>query len=174
MILPFTTHIAGKPTYFVEKIWKGIKGEISRDLYFEITKNKSPEELTKQYTINGEVYDKIKPKIHTLRNDVYNIWCPGTLIQFFTKDSNLEPFQFAPVLPVVSTQEVFMTYSHSNLIQISIDGRELFSYTERWEFALNDGFDCWDDFFNYFYPKIQQSDDKCYKPKLIHWTNLKY
>ena len=83
-------------------------------------------------------------------------------------------FRFAPKLPVVSTQEVLMTYYHSDIIQISIDGRELFGYIERLEFAINDGFDNWEDFFNYFYPKIKAAPKEVYKPKLIHWTDLRY
>jgi len=67
-----------------------------------------------------------------------------------------------------------MTYAFNDVIQISINGRELFGYNERLEFAINDGFDSWEDFFNYFYPKIKASPQGIYKPKLIHWTDKKY
>ena len=83
-------------------------------------------------------------------------------------------FRFAPQFSVVSVQEIFMTYYHSDVIKISINGRELFGHPERLELALNDGFDTWEDFFNYFYPIIQKSKDKCFTGKIIHWTDFKY
>ncbi len=115
-----------------------------------------------------------KPKLHTLRDDPNDRWHTGMMIDFFINVRTKKMFRFAPKIPVISTQEVFMTYYHSDIIQISIDGRELFSYTERLEFAVNDGFDTWEDFFNYFYPKIKEAKNGCYTPKLIHWTVLKY
>ncbi|HFG0564502.1 MULTISPECIES: hypothetical protein [Flavobacteriaceae] len=83
-------------------------------------------------------------------------------------------FRFAPRVPVVSTQEVFMTHYHSDIIQITIDDKELVSYAERLKFAINDGFDNWEDFFKFFYPKIKSAPEELYKPKLIHWTDLRY
>ena len=75
---------------------------------------------------------------------------------------------------LVSLNDKKEAINHSDIIQISVDDRELFSYTERMEFAINDGFDSWKDFFNYFYPKIKESPQEVYKLKLIHWTDLKY
>lgn len=165
MKLQFSTHINGKPTYFVERIHSGlIMNELMDGFEAELTHK----------GFNIDAFAEKHMKLHTLRNDEDNVWQRGVPIEFMVNDQNMNSFQFAPVLPVVNVQEVFMTYAHSDLIQISIDGRELFSYSERLQFALNDGFDSWEDFFKYFYPKIQASPKKCYKLKLIHWTNLRY
>lgn len=167
MILGFSIQLNGKPTYFVEKILIGIDkhlGIYHTELFLKSFYEKF--ESKKPVNYNG--------KLHTLRDDLNDRWQTGMMIDFFINVRTKKMFRFAPKLPVVSTQEVFMTYTHSDLIQISIDDRELFSYTERLEFAINDGFDCWEDFFNFFYPKIKAAEKECYKPKLIHWTDLKY
>lgn len=168
MILGFSTQLNGKPTYFVEKIHKSFRIH----------------EVNMKAAINPRVHyianynfiakDKLPAKIHTIREDLNDRWQDGMMIDFFINVRTKKMFRFAPRIPVMSTQEVFMTYKHSDIIQISIDGRELFSYTERLEFAINDGFDCWEDFFNFFYPKIKAATKEFYKPKLIHWTDLKY
>jgi hypothetical protein len=180
MILSFSTQLNGKPTYFVEKILAGfiINAELSRNMLFmaHIAKFVKEYALYKKVPYQEVISDieKVKPKLHTIREDLKDRWVIDRVIDFFINCRQPTMFRFAPRIPVDNTQEVFMTYAHSNLIQISIDGRELFSYTERLEFAINDGFDSWEDFFNYFYPKIKASPKECYKPKLIHWTDLRY
>ena len=164
MILPFSTQLNGKPTYFVEKIHSGL---LQNDLLQGF-------DLGYDHNFDLDKLCSCQPKLHTLRDDVNDRWHEENIIDFFINVRTKKMFRFAPKIPVVSTQEVLMTYYHSNLIQISIDGRELFSYTERLEFAKNDGFDNWEDFFNYFYPKIKAAPKGVYKPKLIHWTDLKY
>lgn len=167
MILGFSTKLNGKETFFVEKTHKCFS---LKEIYMKAG-------LCEDFYPNGYNYyikGKCLPKLHTIRDDPNNRWHRDIMIDFFINVRKKNMFRFAPKLPVVSTQEVFMTYSHSDLIQISIDGRELFSYTERLEFAINDGFDNWEDFFNYFYSKIKASKDGFYKAKLIHWTHLKY
>ena len=167
MILGFSTQLNGKPTYFVEKIHQAL-----RLPYFLDSVGFSPEYVHKEFDF--VMYPLLRPKLHTLRDDLNDRWRAGMIIDFFINVRRRNMFRFAPKIPVVSTQEVFMTYAHSDLIQISIDGRELFGYVERLEFAINDGFDNWEDFFNFFYPKIKVAEKGCYKPKLIHWTDLRY
>lgn len=177
MILPFSTQLNGKPTYFVEKILRGILNEHShKGLGLAECIYQSGEALKYQNVddIFTLIENKVKPKLHTIREDKNDRWKAGTKIDFFINCRQPTMFRFAPVLPVVHVQELLMTYYHSDIIQISVDGRELFSYIERAEFAINDGFDSWQDFFNYFYPKIKASPQGVYKPKLIHWTDLKY
>lgn len=166
MVLPFSTQLNGKPTYFVEKIQAGL---VQEQRFKELNiLDFEPENFDFDYFLN------CIPKIHTIREDKNDRWKAGTKIDFFINCRQPSMFRFAPVLPVVSVQELLMTYYHSDIIQISVGGRELFSYTERMEFAINDGFDSWEDFFNYFYPKIKASPQGVYKPKLIHWTDLRY
>lgn len=174
MILGFSTKINGKETFFVDKIWKGLKENISEELYHEIILNIPPEEMVKPYVVNTEKFNSVNPKLHTLRDDINDRWHSGIKIDFFINVRKKNMCRFAPPLPVVSTQEVIMTYRYNDLIQISVDGKELFGYHDRLQFALNDGFDNWDDFFNFFYPKILRSKNGIYTAKLIHWTDLKY
>lgn len=164
MILPFSTQLNGKQTFFVEKIHSGL---LQNDLMENFN-------LGYDHNFDLDKLSSCEPKLHTLRDDLNDRWHKGVMIDFFINVRQKSMFRFAPRLPVVSTQEVFMTYRHSDIIQISIDGRELFSYTEKLEFAINDGFDNWEDFFEFFYPKIKESAKGFYKPKLIHWTDLKY
>ena len=96
------------------------------------------------------------------------------MIDFFINVRQKNMFRFAPKVPVISTQQVYMTYAWGNIIEISIGSKQLVSHYEREQFAINDGFDNWDDFFNYFYPKIKAAPGELYKPKLIHWTDLRY
>jgi len=164
MILGFTTQINGKPTYFVEKIHSGL---LQNDLLQGF-------DLGSDHDFDLDKLCSCEPKLHTIRDDEKDRWHAEMMIDFFINVRTKKMFRFAPKIPVVSTQKVLMTYYHSNIIQISIDERELFSYTERLEFALNDGFDSWEDFFNYFYPKIKAAPKEVYTPKLIHWTDLRY
>lgn len=174
MILGFSTHLNGKPTHFIEKIWKGLKENISKELNIQHEANMSQEELTTPYEVDSDIYPIVKAKLHTIREDKNDRWKTGKKIDFYINVRKPNMLRFAPVLPVVSTQSVFMTYYHSDIIQISVNGRELFGYNERLELAINDGFDSWENFFNYFYPIIQASEDKYFSGKIIHWTDFKY
>ena len=115
-----------------------------------------------------------KPKLHTIREDKTDRWKVGMKIDFFINVRKKDMFRFAPVLTVVSVQEVYMSYRSNDLIQISVNERELFGFNERLEFAQNDGFDTWEDFFNYFYPQIKATPNNFLKMKLIHWTDKQY
>ena len=168
MILPFSTQLNGKPTYFVEKIHKSfrihevnMKAAIDPRIHY-----------TADY--NFVAKDKFTAKLHTIREDKNDRWKRGTKIDFFINCRQKNMFRFAPRISVISTQHVFMTYWGNDIIQISVSGRELFGHNERLEFAINDGFDTWEDFFNYFYPIIEKSKDKCFSGKVIHWTDLRY
>lgn len=165
MILPFSTIINKKPSYFVEKIWKALKDQ-------EITQELA--DATFENYFNWNVYGKVQPKLHTIREDAKNRWKVGTKIHFYINCRQKNMFQFAPVLKVKAIQDVFMTYAHNDLIQISIDGKELFGYDERLQFAINDGFDNWEDFFNYFYPVIINNPKQQFTGKIIHWTDKIY
>lgn len=163
MILPFSTQLNGKPSYFVQKIWASLKDKYLLKQFVDLTP------LNALATF--EISKGLKPKFHTIREDKKNRWRPGTTIDFFINARQKNMFRFAPRVPVVSTQEVFMTYAHNDIIEITIDDTYI---NNTLEFAQNDGFDTWDDFFNFFYPLIKASPDECYRGKLIHWTYLRY
>lgn len=163
MILPFSTQINGKPTYFPEKILSGLK-----DL--EITEEIRNFILSDYYHEEINILD-LNPKMHTIRNDKNNRWKKGVMIDFFINCRQPNMFRFAPRIPVVSTQKVFMTYAFNDVIEISVSGKYI---TDVLQFAKNDGFDTWEDFFNYFYPKIINNPEECFSGKIIHWTDLRY
>ena len=164
MILPFSTKLNGKPTYFVERIHKGIRADYML----------APVDPGIHYPSNYNfgAKDKLPAKLHTIREDKNNRWKVGTKIDFFINCRQKDMFRFAPVLPVISIQRVFMTYlpQCGNGFQVSIGGRELNPF-EIEVLAVNDGFDSVEEFENYF---ISVMKDDEFSGKLIHWTDFKY
>lgn len=168
MILPFSTKLNGKPTYFVEKIHKGFR------LMELIMKAAIDPSIHYPPNYNYVAKDKLSHKIHTIREDKNDRWKPGTKIDFFINSRQKDMFRFAPVLPVVSVQKVEIFYK-GLFVAVAID--KVLFYTDAdfklgkgvegmLKLAHNDGFDTVEDFFAYF--------DKDFTGKLIHWTNLKY
>lgn len=111
-------------------------------------------------------------KIHTIREDSTDRWKAGNSIQCATgvRSKNYNCFFESEC---VSTQEIFMTYAHNDILEISIDGRYLY-WEDRNKLALNDGFEDWQDFFNWFHPIIMESKSKSFVGKIIHWTDFRY
>ncbi|NHN26777.1 hypothetical protein FIA58_013915 [Flavobacterium jejuense] len=182
MILSFSTKLNGKETYFVEKILNSIiiEAEIKgyEDEYYGQLVSQYIEPFVKigsylNYTSLIDHCAFLKPKLHTIREDNNNRWKSGVNIDFFINVRKKNMFRFAPKIPVVSTQRIFMTYAHSDIIEITV-GQKYLYYQEKEQLALNDEFNSYEDFFNYFYEKIQANEDKCFSGKIIHWTDLKY
>lgn len=163
MILPFSTQMNGKPTYFVERIWEAIltKGILCNAVEMaQIGTTAVPE----NYLVGTH-----KPKLHTFREDKKDRWKAGTKIDFFINCRQKDMFRFAPVLPVVSVQKIDIKH-HLDYVTIFID--EMVYEIEKDELlqkikstddviktlAENDGFDTIEDF----------------KGKIIHWTELRY
>jgi len=170
MTLAFSTQLNGKPTYFVEKICKSLR-ELCPPLI-------NP--LAKAHTvIRLSVYHQCNSKNHTIRADEKDRWQPGKLIHFVINNRTKNRLQFAPVVPVVSTQKIKIHWfgeSRSlqasklapfrfNYVDVVIDGNVM-TINQVTELAQNDGFDSIEDFFTYF-----KTD---FKGKIIHWTDLKY
>lgn len=169
MILPFSTQINGKPTYFVEKIWQGFPNqEQYLDEWFQLESK-----IYEGYEFSPDA-SGMQPKLHTIREDELDRWNPGEMIDFYIRTKENFMFCFAPSVPVVSTQKIYMSYAYGNIIEISINGKEITDWNLKKQMAINDGFDSWDDFVDYFYPIIQQSEDQFFIGKIIHWTDLKY
>ena len=174
MILPFSTKLNEKPTYFVDKIWSGL---IDRKL--------ATIETCRRYEYNREkvtpnefaIVPHYKPKLHTIREDKNNRWQVGTNINFYINARQKNMFRFAPVLQVVRVQNIEIIYvpfgdkKQDARPFVRVDGRLIYDvgqtlWSQMKEFAENDGFDCVNDFFEYF--------DKDFTGKIIHWTDLKY
>lgn len=182
MILPFSTQLNGKPTYFVEKILTCLV--LNRIITFEAVNTIL--ENSHQNFDRSIIHNK---KLHTIREDKKNRWKAGTKIDFFINTRQKNMFRFAPVLPVISTQKIEFIWKENpknqKCLGISFDktctiiidncffGDVLFfkgnlisaSYNLP-DFAKNDGFDTAEELFAYF--------NKNFKGKIIHWTYLKY
>ena len=172
MILPFSTQLNGKPTYFVEKILRGILNEHSHkglgiaEFIYQSGETLKYQNVDDVFTV---IENKVKPKLHTIREDKTNRWKEGTKIDFFINVRTKNMFRFAPVLPVVSVQEIKIVYDkvfgkniHPDVI---IDGVRLHPMKID-ELAQNDGFDTIEEFFEYF--------NQDFKGKIIHWTDKRY
>lgn len=173
MILGFSTifskgkgKLAGRQTRFVEKIWESIFWNPSLGTVEEFK-----EHLIKCKQMNEYKWKNETPKIHTIRQDKANRWKKGNKIHFNINVRAKDMLQFAPVVEVVSTQQIIITYDdvvcEQNCIEptIKIDGKCL-SLDSMEQLAINDGFDNLQDFLEWF------SED--FTGKLIHWTDKKY
>lgn len=171
MTLAFSQKIENKPTYFVEKIWKGLANlpvceEFNNYVFSEF--------------YNGGLLETEKAKIHTIRADKSNRWKVGGKIHMVINNRSKNRLQFAPVLEVHAIQSFEIKYEvkeYSTMASIYIDevkiGQVLLinckvctSSISVYHLAVNDGFDSINEFLEYF------SED--FKGKIIHWTNFKY
>jgi hypothetical protein len=176
MILPFSTQLNGKPTYFVEKIISCLAlnrlitfDEATRALSKSILKVENKDGSLECFEFSFDNTQIHRQKLHTIREDKNNRWKAGKIIDFFINCRQKNMFRFAPKLPVVSTQIVEIKYDdvfgkqlHPDII---IDGIRL--HPEKIEeFSQNDGFDTVDEFLQYF--------NEDFEGKIIHWTDKRY
>lgn len=163
-------HMAGKPTYFIEKIWASVIHTIR-----EINISHYEEYLNAHKSLFGTDFGynkvKINPKHHTIRRDELNRWIQGKKIHYYINNRTPQRFRFAPVLKCISTQRIEITYDEEICEReccepaVFIDGDSIDFQTLE-ALAINDGFDSIEDFFAYF--------NTDFKGKIIHWTDLKY
>lgn len=171
MILAFSTQLNGKPTYFVEKIYKSIEDK-------QVSGNDKKIILNAIRSGQFNVFKKTKPKLHTIREDKNNRFKPGVMIDFFINTRTKDMFRFAPKIPVVSTQKIEIRWYNTfgtPVVRVFIDNksyacvkfdRETIITGKMLELAENDGFDTIEDFFAYF--------NKDFTGKIIHWTDKRY
>ena len=109
-------------------------------------------------------------KIHSIREDKHNRWKVGMSIQHATgvRTKNYNKFKEDKCKFL---QSIWISY-HPHFPEkkiVSINGRVL-KQGHVAVLAKNDGFDCVEDFFEWF-----GIDGKhIYRGKIIHWTDLKY
>lgn len=185
MLLGFSQSLKGKPTYFDRKILLG--------MYLN---EKLCAELSEVEIDNAEYFlqqQQLKPKLHTLRTDAHNRWKPGMLIHMVYGMRTKQCKRIAPVVACASVQEVEIVRLDAdgwNKDNCPDYDNSVFAWIRRtgWDFepkrflvyvdgvclrpymieqlALNYGFNCSVDFFQYF--------NTTQTLRLIHWTNLKY
>lgn len=179
MTLSFTTKINGMPNFFIEKIWLGLI-QYQYATYSDCNQfQKAHIDKFMEYWDNDKEANLIKrqlPKLHTIREDEKNRWKPGMKIQFVINNRSKNRFQFAPVLQVVSIQQILIVSELQNGTRwnyVEIDGNMLAASTiER--LAKNDGFNNSKEFFKYFCKYDDPESRAEFSGKIIHWTNLKY
>ena len=174
MTLGFSTHwpdkmgeLAGKPTYFVDKIWKGLIKESVLDVCDEYDYQCMH---LKRFCRYWDEAKPIVPKLHTIRHG--QRWKKGMKIHMVIHNRTKKRFQFTQVLECTGVQNVEIDHwwydeekTAANFPTVKIDDR-LLDWTEIEYLALNDGFPSVEDFFKLF--------DSDFKGQIIHWTNLKY
>ena len=104
-------------------------------------------------------------KIHTIREDKTNRWCPKTTIHFATgvRTKNYNQFFEGQCISVQDIQILYPPLARFPVVLV--DGNKL-STTQLSSLAKNDGFDS--------FAKLTEWFDKDFKGKLIHWTDFKY
>lgn len=175
MLLPFSTQILNKPSFFVEKIWASQANRINnaQEFYNQQTAGKS------NYEFNIDVYRNCHPKLHTIRLDYKNRWKPGNKIHpvIFNRSSKQQQFIFT--LTCIETQklDIWVKAEHLNThIACWVNNHPLTMQRIR-QLAINDGFDSVQDFANYFAVQLYNSTGRTFgttQYKLIYWTDLKY
>lgn len=151
--------IAGKPTFFPEKIWQSFDSQFPH------------RELEDKYCYkDGEIiWDIIgvyKPKIHTIRRDEKLRWHKGNYIHFNIKQSPSIDFNFAPVIQCTGKERIKIVWWKSSPNPIVVIGDTVLNLKAIEQLAFNDGFDSVDDFFSWF--------DKDFEGWIIHWTPYRY
>jgi hypothetical protein len=191
MNLPFMTKfpkdtgtLAGKETFFIEKIHKSLEEQLpyygktqSTESYeLDFYKNMHAFKFKKNEFIRVEQLTITKPKHHTIRRDSKDRWKVGNDIHFYINARTKDQFQFAPVVKVKGIQKfeikeyAMVDSNYANKVQdkilvVLVDDKKLpVSEVER--LAVNDGFGSISEFFQYFNTE--------FKGKIIHWTDLKY
>lgn len=151
-------HMAGKPTYFVEKLCHSLK-EVYKD---HLPARFKPEGFDFNVSLNCQ------SKLHSIREDKHDRWKPGMHIHFVINNRTPQRFQFAPVIKCISVQKIEIQYRDEDGFKLScptvhVDGVWLTDHTQ---LAINDGFNSVEDFFAWF--------NTDFTGKIIHWTDLKY
>ena len=177
MLLGFKTQVNDKPTGFVEKILGGMprNHRMSRGRDF------AHYESIYQRAVSDYL---LRPKLHTIRQDDDGRWQPGKTIHYATGvRSRTQPLRMFAVGECVSVQDIaFRIGSGPERLLIAVEDPKFRAWDERWrvltpeqevQFALNDGFDTWEEFDAWFRPLVVAEGGRLDR-KLIHWTDLTY
>jgi hypothetical protein len=170
MNLPFSQKLNEQKTYFVEKIVKSLPQHVYNETLLNIKSN-----YHGKYEFNAELFEKCKPKLHTIRLDDKNRWRAGRLIHAVINNRSTRQLQFIPTIVCQSTQQFDLLTDGKNSWQIFIDKTLFASCINRvctnedniTTLAVNDGFSGGEAFLQHFNKPIHNG-------KIIHWTDLKY
>ena len=178
MQLSFTTHIDNQPNYFVAKIWLSLwTNKASKNKVIDFMNQYHDKFSVSALQLGKSKIGELNAKKHTIREDKADRWKVGNKIHFVINPYSKDRFQFAPIIEVISTQNIKIEWSENStypFIKIWNEKSECilnpldhFDYISQLEdLAINDGFDNFEEFLKYF--------DKDFEGKIIHWTNEKY
>jgi hypothetical protein len=164
----------GDQTYFIPKIWRGLINNLGMyDDYLSYVTMvlESGNEKMMEAVIPVKDINTIMPKIHTIREDLNDLWKPGKKIHMVVFNRTKNRFQFAPILECKSVQKIEISHKPIKIedwiLMPVVRINDLIIFPERvLELARNDGFDSVSDFFRWF--------NKDFRGKIIHWTDYKY
>lgn len=160
MILPYSQTLNGQPTYFVEKITQGLYTNPETKKLMQAYQWPKKDNWSYQWSCRND----FKDKLHTIRKDEKNRWHAGRLIHFVINNRSKNQWQFAPVIPCISTQKIEMVW-RNGVFLVYVDSK-LLNNKQTLHLALNDGFESEEELRSYF--------NTDFTGKIIHWTNLKY
>lgn len=160
MILSFSQTLNNQRTLFVEKITQGLYTNPATKALMQAYEWPKKESWSYIWSCRNDLNDKL----HTIRIDEKNRWHAGRLIHFVINNRSKNHWQFAPVLPCISTQKIEMVW-RNGVFLVFIEGK-LLNNEQTLQLALNDGFESEEEFRSYF--------NTDFTGKIIHWTNLKY
>lgn len=170
MILPFSQQINGNNTYFAEKIIRALDffGKNHDVEFYTNLFNKEPvftSHLSLHFKNEKLGFNVVNPKLHTIRKDEKNRWKAGNKIHAVYNNRQKNQFQFAPTFECKRAEkDSFEIIYKGGVAILKVENKPDFQEVEK--FAINDGFDSINDFFNYF--------NTDFTGKIIHFTNLKY
>ncbi|MDO6808105.1 hypothetical protein Q4603_05780 [Zobellia galactanivorans] len=168
MTLSFSRQINGNPTYFMEKIWKGLK---HLELCAELA------DASTNHGFDWDVFGECPPKLHTIRWDKSDRWKAGNAIHMVINNRTPNRFQFLPEIKCTHVQAIEIKHINDK-VDVYIDGNwfgdiwhhgldDVYGYTESIEvLAINDGFDSVEGFLQWF--------NEDFTGKIIHWHEIKY
>ncbi|WP_338814084.1 hypothetical protein V9L05_01420 [Bernardetia sp. Wsw4-3y2] len=172
-------------TFFVGKIWSAYLHynlvENANQAYLEYVNSyakKFPNQILDdkyencyevfgEFGLNIDEPKDLKPKLHTIRAG--SRWRAEMKIHFGINPRSKNYFQFAPVIPCVSVQEIEIRHkligAFIEKVYVFIDGIKI--HEEKIKIlARNDGFENVDDFFKFFHQD--------FTGQIVHWTDRKY
>lgn len=100
-------------------------------------------------------------KKHTIREDKYDRWKQGRMIQF-AYGVRTKQFEKFAEMPCLGIQKIRIVYLMNRFEALYVDGKKL-THLQIRELAINDGFESMEDFFLWF--------KESFEGKIIHWTN---
>lgn len=184
----FATYLQGKPSLFPDKIWAFKFRYCSPHRYRDFEAK-----YANRFDPYGFIsWNKLNPKIHTIRKDVSDKLKKGDVIRPVINLNTPQEFQFATNIEIKGIQSIEINYDRKKDLQpiITIDGKSIKpigcetpvrknnrlyadelkaaqEYDDFFsDFYLNCGFDHAEDFIRFF--------PENYKGKIIHFTNFKY